>query len=91
MAISFLEVKTHTFGLGDLGNKVFLGDYEIALLDFLAIVHYVLTNTDLNGDKDPRLGFVECVKNMKISPGWGGEGKRLDSGSHSLIYAPCTD
>lgn len=52
------------------------------------MAHYVLTNVNLNGDKDPRLDFVKCVKNMKISPGWNGEGKRLDSGLPSLTYLP---
>ncbi len=36
------------------------------------IVYYVLTNTDLVPD-DPRLGFIEVVKDMDVVPGYGAE------------------
>lgn len=77
----------------DGSTKIFLGDYEISLEDFLAMTHYVLTNTWLSGDTDPRLDFVECVRAMRITQkGWHRgevcERKRLDSGCPSLAYIP---
>lgn len=55
-----LTVKT--FGPPVDANVVHLGQYEITLDDFLATAFYVLTNTDLVGDSDPRLEFVATVQ-----------------------------
>lgn len=63
-----LSVKTFGFG-----NTVYLGEYEISLLDFLEVARYVLANTDLEPD-DPRLKFVEDVRKMVEVKGYN-EGK----------------
>jgi len=60
------------------GNTVFLGNYEISLVDFLFAAEYVLTNTDLE-QNDPRLQFVKCIKAMKKTNGYSVGGKRLES------------
>lgn len=71
-----LEVKTH--GLSSLPD-VYLGGYEITMTDFLYMVDYVLTNTDLSGIDDPRCVFVEYVKGMKIIGGLVQKRTRLES------------
>ncbi len=76
-----LEIKTGGFGgLPD----VQIGDYEISMKDFLLVVHYVLTNTNLEPD-DPRLQFVKCVQSMQKIDGWGGSGKRLEDNTPPVI------
>lgn len=70
-----LEVKT--FGFGELGNTVFLGNYEISIEDFLFAAEYVLTNTDL-GPNDPRPKFVKCVRSMRKVMGFNSCGKRFE-------------
>lgn len=67
-----LPVKT--YGLGD--NPVFIGDYEIALRDFLAAAMYVLTNTDLLAN-DPRVAFVTEIRGLAVIPGYNPGGVRL--------------
>lgn len=71
-----LTVKT--FGPPTDANVVHLGQYEIALDDFLAVAFYVLTNTDLDGDHDPRLEFVATVNRLQEIPGWNPNRKRLN-------------
>ena len=61
-----LPVKT--FGIGK--DVVFFGDYEVSIEDFLIAAHYVLTNSNLTGEDDPRLQFIECVRSMKVVDGW---------------------
>lgn len=70
-----LMVKTH--GLRGL-PKVYLGDYEISVPDFLFMTYYVLTNTDLHSH-DHRLQFIKCVKAMKKVDGYMPNRKRLKS------------
>ena len=45
--------------------------------DFLAAASYVLTNTDLEDDKDPRLVFIEGVKKAQIVDGYAAGAKRV--------------
>lgn len=71
---SGLTVKTYGTILPE--DVVFLGDYEISIEDFFAMVYYVLTNTDLCPD-DPRRLFVERVKSMTEAEGYNQGGKRL--------------
>lgn len=62
-----LNVKTYDL----VGRRVvYLGDYEIAMKDFCAMVRYVLTNTDLVGNNDPRLGLVNWVRELTKLPSW---------------------
>lgn len=70
-----LEVKIH--GLPSLSKRVFLGDYDISLGDFLAVAEYVLTNTDLR-PRDPRRRFVRRVRSMREVDGYNPGGRRLE-------------
>jgi len=65
---------------GDNENKtiVILGDYRITLNDFCTLAEYVLSNTDLDSDRDPRLKLVERVKDCKVCPGSNPGGVRLE-------------
>ena len=57
---------------------VLIGKQIISLGDFLDLTEYVLTNTDLIDQKDPRLQFIKCVKAMHRIEGYNGPGtKRL--------------
>lgn|GEM_PF-7065385 len=66
-----IEVKTLGFGEDQV---VHLGDYEIAMADFCALTIYVLTNTDLVGDKDPRLALIEEMRKLEKVPGYATTG-----------------
>ncbi len=49
------------------GNTpIYLDTYRMTFEDFMCLVDYVLTNSDLFKGYDPRLQFVECVKSMVI-------------------------
>jgi hypothetical protein len=50
-------------------NFIFIGGYELSLVDFLSMTEYVLTNTDLMVN-DPRIKFVKMVGSMKQVKGW---------------------
>jgi hypothetical protein len=58
--------RVKTFGCCDdtIVGTVFIGEYEVSLVDFLKAAKYVLTNTDLEPN-DPRLQFVKCVQSIK--------------------------
>lgn len=77
-----LNIKT--WGVGPLGNTVFLGDYEISIEDFLIAANYVLTNTDLEPN-DPRLQFVKCVRLMKKVDSHNSDRKRLESSVPAVL------
>ena len=72
-----VEVKTWGAISPQFEKTVFLGDYEISLSDFMHAAMYVLTNTDLVGDSDPRLRFVNEVKVMEITEGYDPARSRL--------------
>jgi len=76
-----LEVKIH--GHPSLGKRVFLGDYDISLGDFLDAAEYVLTNTDL-WPRDPRRRFVRLVRSMGEVDGYNPGGRRLKSSGDAL-------
>ncbi|KKP90651.1 MAG: hypothetical protein UR94_C0026G0008 [Parcubacteria group bacterium GW2011_GWA2_36_10] len=71
-----LRAKTHGFKNEHGQNVLTLGEYEITFEDFLALAHYVLTNTNLEPD-DIRLHFVECVRSAQVT-----EGYREEIGGH---------
>lgn len=70
-----LTAKTHGLRRND---TVYLGDYEISMVDFLALTHYVLTNTDLEED-DPRQQFLRSVQSMTEVKGFNSNAKRLET------------
>jgi len=74
-----------TIGFGDLGNTVFLGEYEISLEDFLFAAEYVLTNTNL-GPTDPRRQFVKCVQFMTEVEGYNGPMTRRLKALEPMIF-----
>jgi hypothetical protein len=49
---------------------------ELTMADFVEMVKYVMTNTNLRKD-DPRLDLVKWTKRLKKIKGYGDEGKRL--------------
>lgn len=76
-----LENGTEPHGLSAktfFADKVFLGQYEISMEDFLELAWYVLTNVNLTGPEDPRLRFLERLYRTGKVEGWGGKGERLD-------------
>ena len=79
-----------TMGVGD--EVVFLGDYQISMEDFLILAHYVLTNSNLTKD-DPRLQFVESVRNMEVVEGYTTivGGKELDARRLDTNVPPVLD
>ena len=72
-----LWTKVHDYTEGGK-TVVCVGEYEISLVDFLALAEYALTNTDLDHADDPRLRFVERVAKMKEVPGFNKGYKRLN-------------
>jgi len=50
-------------------RTVLLGDYEISMSDFCALVMYVLTNTNLD-PSDPRYDLVDAIKKLKVAKGF---------------------
>jgi hypothetical protein len=45
----------------------------MSIQDFLKMVRYVLTNTDLDDEQDPRLKLVEWAQSLKVVPGYNAE------------------
>jgi hypothetical protein len=69
-----LEVKTHR---ADIEADVRIGNNYVSLADFCSMVEYVLTNTDLTGPDDPRVGLVEKVRGMQTTTGYSATGTRF--------------
>ncbi len=63
------------------GDYITIGNNTFTMKDFLLIIYYVLTNTDLR-ENDPRLEFSEQLKLLKIIDGYNKEtnpnSKRLE-------------
>ena len=51
------------------GDYITIGDNTFTMKDFLFIVQYVLTNTDLR-ENDLRLKFSEAIRGIKVIEGW---------------------
>lgn len=68
-----LPVKSVSSGLGAQafgGEGVHIGDYLLSMEDFCAMVRYVLTNTNMEGEQDPRLQLVGDIKNAQTTDGF---------------------
>ena len=68
-----LEVKSVSGGLGARffgGKGVHIGDYCLSMEDFCAMVRYVLTNTNMEGEQDPRLKLIGDMKNAQTTEGF---------------------
>lgn len=72
-----LLVKTWGFGPDD---PVRIGEYEVSMPDFVEMVKYVLTNTNLQPD-DPRFALVAWVKQLRFAAGFSGKSARYVSGA----------
>jgi hypothetical protein len=66
-------------GRGLFDNKVIVGDYEIDIADFCALVEYVFTNTDL-AECDPRRSTLQILKSLHEIEGYNAGNKRLGLG-----------
>ena len=70
-----IEIKTENY----LAPEAFLhvsdgGDIHIN--DACALIEYILTNTDLIGENDPRVDLVEQIKEIGVVRGYNGDGSR---------------
>jgi hypothetical protein len=64
-------LSAKTMGGQTMGAQtLILGEYEISMFDFLCLAHYVITNTNLEGESDPRLQFIESMKAMEAVDGY---------------------
>lgn len=61
---------------------------EISAADFVALVEYVLTNTDLEGRDDYRFQLVERIVRAKLVPGWNEGGRRITLDKGQLALEP---
>ena len=50
-------------------KRVTLGDYDLSIEDFGAMVEYVMTNTDLV-ENDHRLELLRTLQKLEVVPGW---------------------
>ena len=69
-----LVVKTR---ISRVDPDVRIGDNEISIADFCAMVWYVLTNTDLHGTNDPRIQLVEAIKKAERTTGYDNSAERF--------------
>lgn len=73
------EVKTYGADVVALGNE------DISMKDFCTAVKYVMENTDLLGDSDPRMALLNYIKKLEILPGYNPGGKRLGTPESSSL------
>jgi hypothetical protein len=59
-------------------DKVEINNIEIGMQDFMFTVAYVLQNTDLSGDDDPRRALVAKVREIREVPGYNHGKLRLE-------------
>ena len=69
-----LEVKTR---ISRVDPDVRIGNNEISIADFCAMVRYVLTNTDLANADDPRIQLVEAIKKAERTTGYDDSAERF--------------
>lgn len=51
------------------GGYVSVGDYVLTMKDLLALTVYALTNTNLEGEEDPRVDFVKAIRFASLVDG----------------------
>jgi len=71
------------------GEGIHIGEYCLSMQDFCALVVYVLTNTNLVGDDDPRVKLIDYLKEAKIVPGY--ESRAEDSEKPKRFAVPGYD
>jgi len=72
----YCSARSGYAGRGFFNNKVIVGDYEIDIADFCALVEYVFTNTDLD-EFDPRRSTLQILKCLNEVEGYNAGNKRL--------------
>ena len=67
-----LQVKSTSGPGSELfgGEGVNIGEYRLSMEDFCATVRYVLTNTNMEGEQDPRLKLIGDIKNARMTDGF---------------------
>ena len=65
------------------GGLVVMGAHDIPMEAFMAAALYALTNTNLEGDDDPRITFLEHVKSLMQVEGYDSH----STGMKRLAYA----
>ncbi len=86
---SGIQVKSWPPIFSHKEERVFINGVEMTTLEFLQAALYVLTNTDLIGEDDPKKQFVDLVKKMNVSEGLnhGFKMLKLEDGSFSFAVA----
>jgi len=69
-----VQVKSHAAGaspnyLGKQGAEILIGSACLSMEDFCEMVRYVLTNTDLEDDDDPRYGLLAQLSSVSVIAG----------------------
>ena len=72
-----LEVKTNALD-PIIYLRTQLDKAEMSMHDFVHFVRYVMTNTDLEGEKDPRLKLIEAFLGYRIVEGYSPDAKRIE-------------
>ena len=72
------ELWIKSLGMKHSPTVVCISKYKIPIKDFLDIVEYVMTNTDLTHD-DPRLQFLKVIESMEKVQGYNPGAKHLQN------------
>lgn len=87
-----LDVRTYSSRLSPTvdtwhgsGGTVRIGQYLLSMRDFIEVARYALTNSNLEGESDPRVAFVKQLAKMKLGEGFG------DSSAQRLMVDSLVD
>jgi len=80
-----VRVKSYPAGaspnyLGDQGAEITIGSSCLSMVDFCEVALYVLTNTDLEGESDPRYDLIARLSGLAIA-----EGKSPEKTNHLTL------
>lgn len=74
--LSKLTIGTYGYN-EEITKKIYFGKDEMTMEDFLQMVEYVLTNTDLIIKNDLRIKFLRRIKKSRYIKGYNPGGKRI--------------
>jgi len=81
LSFSHPEVNCKSFskanGQGFFGDGLFIGEYSINKNDFMSLVMYIMTNTDLE-ENDCRLKLIERINKLHQVEGFNVYNMRLE-------------
>ncbi len=63
--------------LGKQGPEILIGPACVSMEVFCEMVKYVLTNTDLEGDEDPRYDLIALLQSTVVAEGNNPKQKRI--------------